>query len=84
VDLHLRDGDLVVFYSDGVTEAMNPQRKQFGEERLRQMIERHREAAPALLVDEVFRAVREFTAGAPQSDDITVLAFRYLPEPGRG
>jgi sigma-B regulation protein RsbU (phosphoserine phosphatase) len=84
VDLHLRDGDLVVFYSDGVTEAMNPQRKQFGEERLRQMIEIHREAAPAQLVDEIFRAVREFTAGASQSDDITVLAFRYLPEPGRG
>lgn len=83
-ETQLRDGDLVVFYSDGVTEAMNPDRTLFGEERLQQIVERHREAPPPLLVDEIFRAVREFTRGAPQSDDITVLAFRYLPDPGRG
>lgn len=80
-EIPLQDGDLVVFYSDGVTEAMNPARQQFGEERLRQVVEIHREATPAAVVEEIFRATREFAAGAPQSDDITVLAFRYLPDP---
>jgi sigma-B regulation protein RsbU (phosphoserine phosphatase) len=80
--MQLQDGDLVLFYSDGVTEAMNPRREQFGEERLLRLVERHRGASAEALVEEVFRAVRAHADGAEQSDDITALAFRYLPGPG--
>ncbi len=70
-------GEFLVIYTDGVSEAANVRREEFGEERLRQIL-----AEPAArTVDELASAIRDgvktFTQGAPQSDDITVLAIQY-------
>lgn len=72
----LEQGDLVVIYSDGVTEAMNASREQFGEERLQSILQQDAATSPAGLVDRVFDGVREFCGEAQASDDITILVLR--------
>lgn len=75
--LQLRPGDLIVVFSDGVTEALNPAGDEFGEERLIECISQHRREEPHLLLECILAGVREFTAEAVQSDDVTALVLRY-------
>lgn len=76
---HLRDGDVLFAYTDGVTEAADGNDVLFGKERLEQVLrETPGHDAPAL-TGGVLGAVRRFAGDAPQSDDITVLAVRLLP-----
>jgi sigma-B regulation protein RsbU (phosphoserine phosphatase) len=58
----------MVFYSDGVTEAMNSSLEQYGETRLRDHV-----ANPSASVQSLLNDVRLFTAGHPASDDVTVV-----------
>lgn len=74
----LAPDDTVVLYTDGVTEAFNHQRELFGDERLLVSLGHARQNA-AETVGGLIEAVRNHAAGAPQSDDITVLAVRYAP-----
>jgi sigma-B regulation protein RsbU (phosphoserine phosphatase) len=74
----LAPGDTFVLSSDGVSEAMNAQEEFFGETRLLEHLGALPPgAAPEDIVRSTLEAVRTFAAGAPQSDDITVLAARY-------
>ncbi|HON99304.1 MAG TPA: SpoIIE family protein phosphatase [Syntrophales bacterium] len=75
--LRLRPGDLVILYSDGVTEAMNEQGELFSEERLLATVAARAGGAPEEMAGAVLAAVRGFAGGAPQSDDITILVLRY-------
>jgi len=75
----LTPGDTFVLYSDGVSEAINPDKGFFGEDRLLATLSSLAEARPAETVMRVLADVRAFTAGAKQSDDITVLAAQYRP-----
>ncbi|MGB7788211.1 SpoIIE family protein phosphatase [Methanoregula sp.] len=74
--IRLLPGDLIVMYTDGVTEAFNEQDASFGEERLVASITRNRsrpaEEIMALLLDDI----RQFCGNAPQSDDITLIVIR--------
>jgi len=71
----LAPGDVLLLYTDGVTEAEDAQLAQFGDERLRHaMLEKRGEPARAL-VEHVIKRVTEFVKGAPQSDDITCVAI---------
>jgi len=76
--LHLCTRDILVVYSDGLTDAENPQKEMFGEERLLELI---REAAPSgspALEQKLLAAIEEFTQGTPQTDDITfVVVEKY-------
>ena len=75
-DLVLRQGDTVVFYTDGVTEAFNPADQCYGDERLlADVAEFAGQPAPAVAAG-LLRKVRAFTGAAPQSDDIAILALR--------
>jgi sigma-B regulation protein RsbU (phosphoserine phosphatase) len=74
----LAPGDAIVLYTDGVTEAMNREEDFFSEERLEQYLAGNAGASAKQIVTGVHGAVQEFAAGAPQADDITVLALRYL------
>lgn len=79
--LRLKPGDSLFLYTDGVTEAFSREGKDFSLERLERWLE-HKGAAGVGaydLVEGAFQAVKAFTGDAPQSDDITVLALRYLP-----
>ena len=74
----LAPDDTVVLYTDGVTEAFNRQREPFGDQRLLESLGHTRQNA-ADIVRSLVQAVRNHAAGAPQSDDITVVAVRYAP-----
>ena len=73
----LEADDMLLLYTDGVTEAANKDEELFGEARLEAALCNRREAAPDVLLREVREELHEFAAGAEQSDDITMLAFRY-------
>jgi sigma-B regulation protein RsbU (phosphoserine phosphatase) len=75
--LQLEPDDLLVAFSDGITEARNSDGQEFGEERLLVCIESHRELAPAALLDRLLDTVQQFSAGAGQRDDLTALVLRY-------
>lgn len=73
----LGPGDVLVIYSDGLTEATDPSGNLFGEERLLDLLREHARAGAAELRARIMAAVEHFTRGAEQSDDITlVLAER--------
>jgi sigma-B regulation protein RsbU (phosphoserine phosphatase) len=74
----LDPGDVVVLFSDGVSEAFNVSGEDFGESRLQEVSLRSSESSAQSLVEEIISAVRAFTKGAAQSDDITVMVIRYL------
>jgi sigma-B regulation protein RsbU (phosphoserine phosphatase) len=69
---------LLVLYSDGVTEANNPDFDEFGEERFIRVLSENRALTAREIVDAVTAALKEFTAGAPQADDITLLVAKRL------
>ena len=77
--VQLGPGDMIVVYSDGVTEAVNPHQELFGEARLAETIRAHRDASASAMVDHVVAAVKAYAGTAPQMDDITLVVLRRLP-----
>jgi serine phosphatase RsbU (regulator of sigma subunit) len=75
----LRDGDLVILYSDGITEAMAPNREQFGLERLCKSIERAALQPVGEIRDMVYEDVGRFSHRV--SDDRTLIVARYSQAP---
>jgi len=69
--LHLYKGDILVVYSDGLTDAQNPQEEMFGEERLLKIIQQEAPSGSHALEQKFLKAIEEFTQGMPQTDDIT-------------
>jgi sigma-B regulation protein RsbU (phosphoserine phosphatase) len=69
-------GDLLVLYSDGLTEASNKNGEEYGEDRLREMIERHASAPPFQLRSAVLEDVERFLGGKPLTDDLTLVVAR--------
>ena len=69
--------DLVVICSDGVTEARNAAGEEFGRERLIESMNGTRGLKPEAVLERLFEAVRRFSEGTPQGDDITALVLRY-------
>ena len=72
----LHTGDLFVFCSDGVYEAMNVNGDEYGAERLIEMVAQSRTLTPRAVVDAIFDAVEAFRDGAPPNDDMTAVAVR--------
>ena len=58
-------------YSDGLTDAENPQEEMFGEERLLEIIQREAPSGSHAVEQKFLKAIEEFTQGMPQTDDIT-------------
>lgn len=78
-ELTLQPGDAVVLYTDGVNEAFNPQSECYGNDRLLSDLGGSTGTAASNVVTHLLQHVRTFANGAPQSDDIAVLALR-LPD----
>lgn len=78
LQIDLEPGDQVVFYTDGLTEAMDENGVEFGEERLRQAVIPHVEGSAQDVLDGILDAIREHTRGAVQSDDLTIVIARRL------
>jgi sigma-B regulation protein RsbU (phosphoserine phosphatase) len=74
----LRPGDKIVLYTDGVTEAMDAADALFSEQRLKDLLQRVNGSSLEAITQHVIAEVKNFSAGVPQTDDITVLALKYL------
>jgi serine phosphatase RsbU (regulator of sigma subunit) len=75
--LTLHPGDLIVLFSDGVTEAMNPAGDEFTDERLLACVKAHQHESPDDVMNALLADVKAFCADAPQTDDVTVVMVRY-------
>lgn len=74
----LGGGDMLVMYSDGITEATDVNQNEFGEQRLIQVLQQNRHHPAAAIVEAVTSSLAQFAAGAPQADDITLLVARRV------
>jgi sigma-B regulation protein RsbU (phosphoserine phosphatase) len=74
--VHLQGGDVVVLFTDGVSEAMNREGNEYGEERLETVIRGCTGCGAQELTDAIHRDIVEYAGGAPQSDDITMMVLR--------
>jgi sigma-B regulation protein RsbU (phosphoserine phosphatase) len=75
-EIWMEPGDVLVLYTDGLTEAMNKQREIFGEERLRAVIEAECESDAQAMLAAILAAVEDFVKGVPQGDDLTMIVVR--------
>jgi sigma-B regulation protein RsbU (phosphoserine phosphatase) len=75
---HLGPGDLLVVYTDGVTEAQDAGGQFFSEERLAELMRVDGALSTNAVVDRILAAVESFEGGAERADDITVLALQVL------
>jgi sigma-B regulation protein RsbU (phosphoserine phosphatase) len=75
--LELRPDDTLVLFSDGVTEAMDLNEEMFGVPRLRGVLDGKKDPPLDQLQKCIFESVKDFTRGASQGDDITLLLVRY-------
>jgi len=73
----LRPGDRIVLFTDGVTEAQNDAGEFFGRKRLREAVQRADRADCAGLHAAIQQAILDFTAGAEQADDLTLVVVEY-------
>jgi serine phosphatase RsbU (regulator of sigma subunit)/anti-sigma regulatory factor (Ser/Thr protein kinase)/transposase len=74
--ISLKKGDLLLVYTDGITEAMNRKRQEYGEERLLDAIKKYKHLSTEEFADQMMVDIREFTGGTPQSDDISFIVIR--------
>jgi len=72
----LNSGDVVVMFTDGVSEAMNASEEDFTEQRLEEVLKDSRASSPEHILLDVRRTLEAYTRGTPQSDDLTMLIFK--------
>jgi phosphoserine phosphatase RsbU/P len=72
----MASGDLLILYTDGITEAENAQREMFGLERLKEIILASTALSSQHIIEAILTAVRTYTGEYPQSDDITLMVIR--------
>ena len=76
--LHLLPGDILLAFTDGISEAMNASEDEWGEDRMIAEAQAHADLNAAELMQRLFRAADAFPAGAPQHDDMTLVMLRIL------
>ncbi len=76
----VNDGDIVLFYTDALIEAQNPEGELLGEEGLLELARELPTGTAAATARGLLSAVREFSRNRPANDDMTVLAFRFAKE----
>lgn len=74
--VHVAHGDLLVFYTDGVVEAANPVKEEFGEGRLKQFLAHYPGGSPAEVIRDLRGEIRRFVSGQPLGDDTTILVSK--------
>jgi sigma-B regulation protein RsbU (phosphoserine phosphatase) len=79
--IQITPGTSVIFYTDGVVEAMDTEDNLFTFERLKEAVQANQKLGAEDMVEKILEEISIFTQGAPQSDDITVLVLQYHPKP---
>jgi sigma-B regulation protein RsbU (phosphoserine phosphatase) len=78
VNIQLKTGDVVVLYTDGVTEAMNGHDEEYGDERLTRCVEREKTHTSKEIIAAIVKEVTAFAGTQPQHDDITIMVLKVL------
>jgi sigma-B regulation protein RsbU (phosphoserine phosphatase) len=76
--VELKPGDLLVVFSDGITEAVDAEEVEFGEDKLAELAAAHRGDSSAELIQRTIEAVRQHASGRPQADDMTMVVLKRL------
>jgi len=74
--INLRSGDLLVAFTDGVTEAQNPREEEFGEERLKALVRRLASLPASEISARISSELKEWISDAPQYDDLTFVVMK--------
>jgi phosphoserine phosphatase RsbU/P len=74
--LSAQPGELLVLFSDGITEAMNSNEEEFGEDRLMKVILKNRTELPENLIEIIFNEVKNFCGSTAQMDDMTIVVVK--------
>jgi len=69
-------GDVLLLYTDGITEAMNQEGEEFGLPQLQDLVDKHRQNSAKEIIDLILQEVKHHAAKAPQSDDITLMVIK--------
>ena len=77
--ISLSAGDIVLLLTDGIEEAMSPDNVFFGVEQILEVVRAHSERTAGEIVEALYRAVRDFSHGLPQLDDLTVVVVKVKP-----
>ena len=80
----LNAGDIIYTYTDGITEATDINDKMYGEQRLYNCLNNIKSTSPITITQEVKDSIKKYTDSAPQSDDITMLIFKFNGESNNG
>jgi sigma-B regulation protein RsbU (phosphoserine phosphatase) len=75
-EIEMEPGDVLLFYTDGLTDALDGEMDEFGLKRLCSVVEKHHEASAAGVVEAINRAVAEFVGDTPQFDDLTLVVLK--------
>jgi serine phosphatase RsbU (regulator of sigma subunit) len=75
-ETQLDPGDVLLLYTDGVTEMMNPQRELFGDDRLAAVLRQNHHRSPQEIINAVLAELNAFAMGQSQSDDITMVVIK--------
>ncbi len=78
--VNINTGDILLIYSDGISEAMNEKMEEFGEERLLAIVEKNRKNSAASLIDNILDAVNLHFGSSPQNDDMTIIILKRVGE----
>ena len=76
--VRLQRGDFILFYTDGVTESVDAQDEQFGEERLHRVLLDHQNESPDEIMNALKQALGEFTGDIPPFDDVTIVIVKRV------
>jgi len=71
-------GDSLVLFTDGITEATNPNDEMYGDDRLEELLVRHRHSPAREIEERVYTSIKDFTAGAAQTDDLTMVIVKVV------
>ncbi|UCH11955.1 MAG: CHASE2 domain-containing protein [Candidatus Omnitrophota bacterium] len=69
-------GDIFLLYTDGVTEARNVKKEEFGENRIKQALSECRNKSAKEIIEHIYKTLKKFTRKAPQHDDITIIVLK--------
>lgn len=74
--IQLEKGDLLFFFTDGLTENVNSQGEERGERSLMRYLKKHQHLSPQALIDSLVGQMNQFNEGVPLEDDVTMVAIR--------
>lgn len=78
INTNYSSGDIILMFTDGLSEAMSPTHEQFGYNRIEEIISRMTDATPDEIITELFLVIEGHSAGKPQHDDTTVIVLKAM------